>query len=432
MIILKAFKKSCVLVLLLLLLAGSNILYAQESTPNIFEITQNKDRRVTIPFKLINNLIVVEVHINNSVPMKFILDSGATGNIITSLYDEELYLNNVNTVRLAGLGEGTAIEAFQSLDNTIQIGDRIRAVNAEILLLKQDVFQLDTFMGTRIHGILGHDFFESFIVEINYSRKLLRIYEPNNFKEKFKELPEHRKWYELPMSVQDNKSYLNVGYKHKNGDEFIPLRLLLDTGASNSFSLYESMDESIKVPDVTINSIIGTGLSGKVTGELGRVQSMKVGEFIFEEPVVAFPDSHSVRRVLRVEDRKGSIGGDIFRRFKVIFNYGNELLYLRRNSDFNDEFYFNTSGIEVYTPVPDLPFYVVAYVREGSPAFSAGVKEGDVIREINGTRAVDLKMNDLINYLQYKKSKTISLKVERDSTVKNLSFRMDAQLVPDS
>lgn len=429
---LKAFKKSCIPVLLLWLIGCCCTLFAQESNSQVFEIRENKDQRVTIPFSLINNLIVIEAHINNSAPMKFILDSGASGNLITSLYGEELYLNNVNTVRLAGLGGGSSIEAFQSLDNTIKIGDRISALHVEILLPKEDVFQLDAFMGTRIHGILGHDFFESFVVEINYRRKLLKIYEPDAFKKKFRELPKHRKWHALPILVEKNKSYLEVGYKHKKGDKFIPLRLLLDTGASNSFSLYESKDECIKVPDNTINSIIGTGLSGKVIGELGRVQSMKIGEFILEEPVIAFPDSFSVRRVLKIEERKGSVGGDVFRRFKVIFHYDNGLLYLRKNSDYNDEFYFNSSGIEVYTPVPDLPYYVVAYVREGSPAFAAGVEEGDIIREINGERAINLSMNDLIEYFQYKKEDTIFLKVERDSTVKDLRFKMDTYLVPDS
>lgn len=429
---LKVFKNIGIMFLLFFLIAGYRHIHAQEQYPGVFEITERDNRRVTIPFRLINNLIVIEAHVNNSSPMKFILDSGASGNIITSLYEEELYLNNVNTVRLAGLGEGSTIEAFQSLDNIIQIGNRIAADSAEVLLLKEDVFQLDSFMGTKIHGILGHDFFESFAVEINYRRKLLRIYKPDAFKEKFRELPEHRKWYTMPILLQNNKSYLNAGYQHKSGDEFVTLRLLLDTGASNSFSLYNSKDERIKVPEVTINSIIGTGLSGKVVGEVGRVQSMKIGDFIFEEPVIAFPDSLSVRRVLRAEQRKGSVGGDIFRRFKVIFHYDNELLYLRKNSDFSDEFYYNTSGIEVYTPIPDLPFYVIAYVREGSPAFLAGVREGDIIKKINGTPAINLSMNDLIDYFQYKKRSNIFLEVERDSTVKNLRFNMDVQLVPDS
>ena len=429
---LSALKKTGIPVLLLSLVIGCSSLYAQESLSKVFEITRNNDRRVTIPFTLINNLIVIEASINNSAPMKFILDSGASGNILTSVYDEGLYLNNVETVRLAGLGEGSSIEAFLSLDNNIKIGERIVASNAEVLLLKEDIFQLDTFMGTKITGILGHDFFESFAVEINYSRKLLRIYEPNAFQEKFRELPEHRKWYELPLTVQNDKSYIEVGYKHKEGGAFTPLRLLLDTGASNSFSLYESKDESIKVPEASVNSIIGTGLSGKVIGKLGMVQSMKIGEFIFEEPVIAFPDSHSVRRVLRIEDRKGSIGGDVLRRFKVIFHYENGSLYLRKNSNYNDEFYFNSSGIEVYTPIPDLPFYVVAYVREGSPAYLAGVEEGDVINEINGRNVFNLKMDDLINYFQYKKGSRIFLKVERDSTVIDFRFRIDNQLVPDS
>lgn len=90
---------------------------------------------------------------------------------------------------------------------------------------------------------------------------------------------------------------------------------------------------------------------------------MSMEEFIFPQPVIAYPDSESVRRVVRAENRMGSIGGDIFRRFKIIFHYDNRLLYLRKNRKFSDDFYYNSSGLEVQTPIPDLPYYLVAYVR---------------------------------------------------------------------
>jgi len=409
-----------------------SLLSAQHNGQKIFEITDKKDKRTIIPFELINNLIVIEARINDSEPLKFILDSGAGRNIITNLYDEELTLNNANTVEIAGLGEGDRLEAYQSFDNNIIIGDRIEGQNAEVLILKKDVFQLSTFMGIEVHGILGSDLFQSFAVEVHYRRKQLRIYEPEPFRDKFEDLPKHRKWYSLPISVEEKKSYLLTDYQHKDGDPYTSLLLLLDTGASNSFSLYESKDESIKIPERTINAVIGTGLSGRITGELGRVKSMKIDEFIFSEPVVSYPDSFSVRRVLKAEERKGSIGGDIFRRFKVIFHYQNEKLYLRKNADFDDDFEYNASGVVVNTPVPGLPYFVVAYVRAESPAYYAGVKEGDIITEINGEKAYELSLNDFIDYFQNKNSNLLRLRIQRDSTSQYIRFRMDNDLIPDS
>lgn len=409
-----------------------SFLNAQDGRQKIYEVTSQKDKRVVIPFELINNLIVIEAQINDSGPLKFILDSGAGRNIITNLHDEDLTLNNVNTVAVAGLGEGNTLEAFQSFENSIRIGDRIQGQNAEVLILKEDVIQLSTFMGTEVNGILGYDFFQSFAVEVHYRRKELRIYEPEPFRNKFEELPGHRKWYSFPITVEDKKSYIIADYKHSERDSYIPLLLLLDTGASNSFSLYESTDEDITVPANTISAIIGTGLSGRVTGELGRVKSMKIDEFIFHEPVVSFPDSISVRRVLKAENRKGSIGGDIFRRFKTIFHYQNEQLYLRKNRDFGEDFNYNASGIVVSTPVPNMPYFVVAYVREESPAYYAGIQEGDIITEINGEKAYQLSLNDFINYFQNKKSNSLRLRIQRDTISHYIRFNMNNVLVPDS
>ncbi len=42
------------------------------------------------------------------------------------------------------------------------------------------------------------------------------------------------------------------------------------------------------------------------------------------------PDEFSIQHVNLVEDRKGSIGGEIMRRFTVIFDYANKKLYLKK------------------------------------------------------------------------------------------------------
>lgn len=106
-------------------------------------------------------------------------------------------------------------------------------------------------------------------MEINYQRELLRIYDTDAFEKKFRELPTHRTWFTIPIELQVSKLYTNVDYRHGKCDDRATLRLLLDTGACNSYSLYESLDERIKIPSSTINTIIGTGLSGKVIVEMG-------------------------------------------------------------------------------------------------------------------------------------------------------------------
>ena len=45
-----------------------------------------------VPFEIINNLIVVRVQVNNSKPLSFILDTGASGSVINESRAKELGL----------------------------------------------------------------------------------------------------------------------------------------------------------------------------------------------------------------------------------------------------------------------------------------------------------------------------------------------------
>ena len=48
-----------------------------------------------------------------------------------------------------------------------------------------------------------------------------------------------------------------------------------------------------------------------------------------------------------VPDRIGSVGGEILKRFTVVFDYQNEQMYLKKNKDFNAPFNYNKSGIKI-------------------------------------------------------------------------------------
>lgn len=403
----------------------------QEADTTAFKIIGDKDERINIPFELINNLIVIEASVNNSVPLKFILDTGVAKTLITSLpRGAEVYLTSSRVVQLSGLGVGEPVEAFYAEKNNLRI-DRVVGDELDILFLKEDIFQLSSFMGTEVNGILGYELFASFAVEINYISKEISLWHPGAFEEKFERLPQHRKWHEIPLQIDEKKPYVDVSFKHQPGAPVVQLRLLIDTGSSNAFSLYDLTHNEIEVPRSRINSLIGVGLSGKVNGYMGRIEAMRLGGMEFEKPVVAYPDSASIRRVFSLGDRNGSLGGEVLRRFKVIFHYPNKALYVRSNRDFGDRFYYNLSGIEVNTPLPNLPLYVVSEVRQNSPADDQGIQQGDVIKDINGKSVAGMDLNEVIAYLQKTQGRRLKVGVQRDSVYKRYTFKLDNQLQVD-
>lgn len=402
-----------------------------ESKDSVFRIVGPKDKRVEIPFELINNLVVIEASLNGSSPMKFILDTGVGTTLISSLPPgEEIYLPNSRVVSLTGLGEGESVEAIYTNNNTFSLS-RVEAENLEVLYLKENIFMLSSFMGTQVHGIIGYDMFANFAVEVNYRAKEIYFYAPDEFEEKFKKLPKHRKWFKYPIHIEEKKPYIDLLYQHKKDSEPANVRLLIDSGSSNAFSLYDLTHEAIKIPENRIETLIGVGLSGRVRGYLGRVKEMKLGTFEFDKPVIAYPDSFAIRRAFGLGDRNGSLGGEVLRRFKVIYHYQDGYILVRKNRDFGDKFYYNLSGIEVNTPFPDLPVYVVSDIREHSPADKAGVKAGDIIRFINGENVSKKDLNEVLHELQKNESSNMVLEVQRDSVFVKVNLKLENELPID-
>jgi C-terminal processing protease CtpA/Prc len=82
------------------------------------------------------------------------------------------------------------------------------------------------------------------------------------------------------------------------------------------------------------------------------------------------------------------------------------------------------SGIEVTNPMPGLPIYTIANIRENSPAYFAGLKENDQILSINSNGHRSLKLNDINLLLQSKENRKIKLKILRDGEEFKTSFEL--------
>ena len=184
-----------------------------------------------------------------------------------------------------------------------------------------------------------------------------------------------------------------------------------------------------------------------------------MSKFEFNNPVVAFPDSSSIKNVTMVADRMGSVGGEIIRRFDVIFDYQNRKMYLKKNSEYNSPFGYNKSGVEIQhkglqwiqetvrlETVPlsknafdseadkkkDFkykfllkPIYEIANVRESSPAAIAGLQKGDVIILINKNPAYKYSLQEINTLFKSEGVKWITLEVERGNEILKFKFQLD-------
>ena len=89
---------------------------------------QSNKKKDKIPFKLVNNLPIIQIEINGT-PLSFILDTGVKSTILFSLEEaDSLQLRNTTPVMLQGLGAGGAVEALRSLNNKATPAIRINII----------------------------------------------------------------------------------------------------------------------------------------------------------------------------------------------------------------------------------------------------------------------------------------------------------------
>ncbi|MEX0291041.1 MAG: retropepsin-like aspartic protease, partial [Flavobacteriaceae bacterium] len=194
-----------------------------------------------VNFQLINNLIVIPLEVNGA-KLSFILDSGVSKPILFNLSDQDsIQLNNVSEITINGLGEGNPIKALSSKGNRFKL-KKIQNNNQLLYVVLDKSMNFSPSLGIPIHGIIGYDLFRDFVVDINYSNRVIRFHDPEHYKPK-----KNKRFITLPISVARSKSYID-GEIQLNKDQNIPVKLLVDTGSSDAIWLFKDEKKGIGIP----------------------------------------------------------------------------------------------------------------------------------------------------------------------------------------
>lgn len=398
------------LLLILFILFSPDISHAGEPG---FEFDRDR-RRIRVPVKISQNLIVVPVSINGSAPLNFILDTGIRTTILTEpLMAEMLGLGFDESIFVFGLGGEGIVEATRSRDVTIQIRG-VTGKNMNLIILPEDVLSFSEMMGFPVHGIIGYDFFKNFPVEINHHAQTLQIYRDQNYRI-------GRRSNVIPLQIIDQKPYVKATLVGQNADT-VTTNLLVDLGASHAAYVN---NKHLRLSDITIQSFLGQGLSGNLTGRMGRVEKLIIHDKIaVDDVLVAYPDKEFITFFDQEIEWEGIIGGEILKRFDIIFDYQAEQMVLRRNFQFRKPFTPNLSGMEVIAEGRNFNKFMVHKVRPGSSAYEAGIMAGDQIISINHKRAQQIRLDDIFEKMTGNPGRVITMILLRNGETFRTSFRL--------
>jgi hypothetical protein len=356
---------------------------------------------VSIPFDLATRHIIVQGTINNSRPLSFVLDTGASAAIVRIDTAKELGLTLEGNLNIAGAGAGTQTGYFVRNAGWNLVGLRSEPQPVTIAI---PLTELPAGMGRQVDGIIGGEFIRRFVVEIDYQARTLTLHDPAGFRYA-------GKGEVLPLDFNANNHPVVTATVTPVGGKPLERKFLFDIGSGGALVLHSPFVREHSLLDnlATIPAIGGAGAGGKVTGFHGRVDELRLGRFAIDKPITMF--SQDKAGAFANAALAGNIGAQIALRFKVFLDYRRRQLILEPSTAFGAPFDRAFSGLALRTGPPDYRTFRVTELLPGGPAQDAGILVGDVITAVDGLPADRLTLSMLND--MFEKTNTYEVTLRR-------------------
>ena len=362
-----------------------------------------------LPFESVGNRIYLKATVKGR-PITAILDTGAGVSVVDLALAKEVGSEGSREIDVAGAGatvqKGLLLNGFEigidgtSLKHTIPVAVTLAG--------------LASLEGRPLEAVLGFELLRNYVVQVDYEASRVRFYKPETF---------------VAPSVPSVEMKISGGHPHVDGTINIkdlgelPVRMMLDTGATTSFSFTGKFVSAHKLLDrysATQSVQIGAGVGGKMMGKRIRIDGASLGPVALKSPVASITETgggvlgdNAPFDVL--------VGGETLRRFTVTFDYPGKKIYFQPNSIYSSPFVGDRTGLFLKAEGKDYREFVVFATAAGGPGAEAGIREGDQILEVNGKPAVSFTLESLRRFLR-ESTMTLNLKVKRGSEVVNVSF----------
>jgi hypothetical protein len=373
------------------------------------EITVTAENGVPeIPFEITNNHLLLPVTIDGE-EFDVVLDTGmpAPGLALYGGPRVEALDLNIDPgmraqVRGAG-GKGEGKTAQLAVDESLELPG-VRLDGTRFIIMPPSHF------GAYHQGVIGYSLFNRFVVELDYDRGVMRLLEPADY-----EPPEGA--HVLPLTMRHNVPYTRIRVTPVGGEPY-ETEVVVDLGASHAISLNTEGGEQISVPEGSLTTVLGRGLSGEILGEVGRIAELDLGGAVLPNLVASFPESQ-YQNPRGIDSLGGNLGSEGLRRFTTVFDYTHGRMVLVPNDSFSEPFLFDRSGVRFDHDGT----LVVRGVLPGSPAAAAGIEVGDRLTHLNGEEVAGEDLYDVRDVL--KGDGEISVLLERggERLEKSLTLR---------
>jgi PDZ domain-containing protein len=355
-----------------------------------------------LPSQFVGNLIFLPVRVNGGQPSLFELNSTAAATSIDPERAVELGLTG-------GSSGGSSTDIVRD--------PVLKLPGLEISFPLLPLFARKDFparVGQRYQGTIGGDFLSQVVMEADYTRQTVIVYDPGVYKYSGKGTA-------VPVTFVDGQPIIRAKFSGPKGTD--EADFVIDTDLDDGVVFSEPFADAHRL--VTSHSKTDPAYRPDWTDSprnaYGRLKAFGIGPYMAEDVLAVF----SQKRAIVAGNSKvaGIIGGGLLKRFDVIFDFAHQQIIFDPHFHFRDYDESDMSGLCLAALGPNFKRFEVVDIVPGSPGANAGIQKGDIIAGIDDEPAADISLASIHELFRQIAGK-YKLLIERNGQTRTVELKM--------
>ena len=275
-----------------------------------------------------------------------------------------------------------------------------RTLKTDQPIVGLDLQEIREATNAPVFGVLGVDVMRNSRVQIDFDQGVLRFLD---------KLPRDLRELGTPLPLE----FPDDGPPCVRGDlgSGEATHFLIDTGTQGNSLNAETFDEQLELATLRLGgNFTSVTAAGLAQGERGYLSQMSIGPFRCRN-----------QRVVRIN--MNSIGLRFLSRFVVTFDFPGGRLFLKKGAKFDRPEPAATSGLSLLWKEGRA---TVQQVKANGPADRAGIRAGDIVLQVNGSKSLVKDPFALRELLTGEPGSDIAIEILCDAKRRNLQLQLEA------